>query len=106
MGYQLLKGIDFPWPIADIVHQHHERLDGSGYPQGLREKDIMMEAKIVAVADVVEEMASHRPYRPSLGIEAALKEIQTGAGRIYDDSVAQICIALFREKRFTFEASA
>ncbi len=105
MGYQLLKEIDFPWPIADIVHQHHERLDGSGYPQGLREKDIMMEAKIVAVADVVEAMASHRPYRPSLGIEAALKEIQTGAGRVYDASVAQICIALFREEGFTFEAS-
>lgn len=102
-GYELLKGIDFPWPIADIVHQHHERFDGTGYPNGLKGNNILKEARVIAVADVVEAMASHRPYRPSLGMEKALEEIERGAGRIYDASVVAACIDLFREDGFILE---
>jgi PAS domain S-box-containing protein len=86
-GYDILKGIEFPWDVAQIVLQHHERIDGSGYPQGLRGKDIIMEARILAVADVVEAMASHRPYRPSLGLEKALEEVSLKKGKIYDAHV-------------------
>ncbi len=96
-GYEILKEVDFPWPVADIAHQHHERFDGSGYPRGLKGEAILLEARIIAVADVVESMASHRPYRPSLGIEKALQEIERGAGTSYDPQVATICLRLFRE---------
>ena len=83
-GYEILKGIDFPWNIAQIVLQHHERIDGSGYPQSLCEEDILLEARILAVADVVEAMASHRPYRPSLGLEKAVEEVSSKKGKLYD----------------------
>ncbi|NLI42129.1 MAG: PAS domain-containing protein [Synergistaceae bacterium] len=96
-GYNLLKDIDFPWPVAEIVLQHHERLDGSGYPQGLKGKEILQEARIIAVADVVEAMASDRPYRKALGIETALKEIKRGRGTLYDEEAVDACLALFEE---------
>ncbi|MCJ7546002.1 MAG: PAS domain-containing protein [Deltaproteobacteria bacterium] len=99
-GYNVLKDIEFPWPVAQIVLQHHERLDGSGYPQGLKDGGIMLEARILAVADVVEAMASHRPYRPALGIEAALEEITKNRGVLYDPEVADICARLFIDKGF------
>lgn len=94
-GYDILKNVDFPWPIAMAVLQHHERLDGSGYPDGLKGNEIIIEARILGVADVVEAMASHRPYRPALGIEAALDEIQKKAGVLYDPDVVQACVAVF-----------
>ncbi len=103
-GYEILKGIEFPWPIAEIVYQHHERLDGSGYPRGLKDRDILLEARIMTVADVVESMASHRPYRATLGIEAALEEIVRGRGTEYDPVVVDACLRLFREKGFAFGA--
>jgi len=99
-GYNLLKEIEFPWPVAQIVLQHHERLDGSGYPQGLKNGGIMLEAKILAVADVVEAMASHRPYRPALGIEVALHEITMNKDILYDPDVADVCSRLFIDKGF------
>ncbi|KAF0164165.1 MAG: hypothetical protein FD157_2530 [Rhodocyclaceae bacterium] len=101
-GYDILKDVDFPWPIAQIVFQHHERLDGSGYPRGLQTNEILLEARIMAVADVVEAMASHRPYRPSLGIERALEEISANAGKYYDADAVRACILLLREKAFAF----
>jgi putative nucleotidyltransferase with HDIG domain len=100
---EILSSIDFPWPIAKIVVQHHERLDGSGYPNGLRNGEILTEARILAVADVVEAMWAHRPYRPSLGLEAALDEIARGRGWLYDRQAVDACIRLFRENRFSFE---
>ncbi len=100
VGYDILKEIDFPWPIAQMVLQHHERMDGSGYPQGLSGKDILMESRILAVADVVEAMASHRPYRVSLGIEKALEEISGNRGLFYDPVVVDACLRLFKEKGF------
>jgi PAS domain S-box-containing protein/putative nucleotidyltransferase with HDIG domain len=103
-SYEILKNISFPWPVAEICRQHHERLDGSGYPQGLKENDILLEAKIMAVADVVEAMASHRPYRPSLGIEKALEEITKNKGVLYDARIVEACVKLFSEKDFKFEA--
>jgi PAS domain S-box-containing protein len=96
-GYEMLKSVDFPWPIAEIVHQHHERLNKTGYPQGLDGNHILQEAKVIAVADVVEAMGSHRPYRPSLGIEEALKEIKKGSNLIYDERIVRACIELFDE---------
>ena len=102
-GYDILKGIDFPWPIAKIVLQHHERIDGSGYPSGLVGEDMLIEAKILAVADVVEAMVTDRPYRPALGPEVALGEIEQGAGRLYDDAAVQACLKLFRERGFKFD---
>lgn len=101
-GHEILKGIDFPWPIAQIVLQHHERLDGSGYPQGLKREALLPEAGILAVADVVEAMASHRPYRAALGIDAALDEISRNRGRSYDPGAVDACLTLFREKGFAF----
>jgi len=95
VGYDILKKIDFPWPISQIVYQHHERLDGSGYPRGLSGDDILLEARIIAVADVVEAMASHRPYRPALGIEIALKEIRKNRGQFFDPHVVDVCCELF-----------
>lgn len=102
VGYEIVKDIAFPWPVADMVHQHHERYDGSGYPQGLKGEEIVQEARILAVADVVEAMASHRPYRPSLPLEAALHEIETKAGVYYDPDVVQVCLDLFRSGRFSW----
>ena len=90
-GYDIVRSIDFPWPVNDIVLQHHERLDGSGYPQGLTGDRISYGAMIVAVADVVEAMSSHRPYRPALGVEAALDEIRKNRGRLYDPGVVDAC---------------
>lgn len=92
VGYDILKQVEFPWPLAEIVLQHHERLDGSGYPQGLERQDILIEAKIIAAADVVEAMSSHRPYRPALGFEAALAEISQNKGILYDAQVAEACL--------------
>lgn len=100
-GYDILKNIKFPWPIADIILQHHEKLDGSGYPQGLKGNQILLESKILTVADVVEAMSSHRPYRPALGIELALNEIKLGRGKTYGASVVDACLKLF-EKGFAF----
>lgn len=102
-GYNILKDIKFPWPVAKIVLQHHERMDGSGYPQGMKGEDILLEARILAVADVVEAMDSHRPYRPALGIEAALKEIEENKGRLYDPAAVDACVKLFREKNYKFK---
>jgi len=102
-GYDILKDVGLPCLVAEIVLQHHERLDGSGYPQGLKGDQILLEARIVSVADVVEATASHRPYRPAKGIDAALQEIEDNAGILYDRAVTGACVKLFREKRFTFE---
>lgn len=102
-GFDILKDIEFPWPIADIVVQHHERLNGSGYPKGLSGEEILLEAKILAVADVVEAMASHRPYRPAMGIEAALKQIEKNKGILHDSKVVEACVSLFCEQNFTFD---
>ncbi len=99
-GYDILKGIDFPWPIAEIVLQHHERLDGSGYPRGLVGDDILIAARIIGVADVVETMASHRPYRPSIGIDKALEEITQNKGVLYDPQVVDVCLEIFNTKGF------
>ncbi len=103
VGYDLLKTIDFPWPIAQIVYQHHERLNGSGYPQGLFSDEILIEAKIICVADVVEAMASHRPYRPARGVEAALDHIQVESGTLYDSQVVDTCLHLFSDNKFQFD---
>jgi len=99
-GYEMLKDVESPWPLAQIVHQHHERINGSGYPRNLKGDEILMEARIMAVADVVEAMASYRPYRPALGIEAALEEIEKNKRILYDDTVADTCLKLFREKGY------
>jgi PAS domain S-box-containing protein/putative nucleotidyltransferase with HDIG domain len=101
-GYEIMKGINFPWPIAQIIMQHHERLDGSGYPQGLKGEAILPEAKILAVADVVDAMTSRRPYRESLGVEAAMAEITQKKGRLYDPAAVDACVDLFRNKAFHF----
>lgn len=102
VGYDILKTVDFPWPIAKIVFQHHERLDGSGYPSGLSREDILLESRILSVADVVEAMASHRPYRPAIGIEKALEEISQKSGDFYDSDVVGSCVKLFKEKSYQF----
>ena len=101
-GYDILKGLDFPWPIADIIIQHHERMDGSGYPRGLSGDRISIEARIIGVADVVETMSSHRPYRPSMGIEKALEEITLNSGTLYDSQVVDACLNIFNGKGFLF----
>lgn len=101
-GYGILKDIKFPWPIAHMVIQHHERYDGSGYPNGLAKDETLLEARIISVADVVEAIASHRPYRPSLGIEMAFDEISKNAGIKYDPDITEICLKLFSEKKFNF----
>jgi len=103
-GYEILKTIDFPWSIAQIVLQHHERLDGSGYPAGFKDKEIMIEARILAVSDVIEAMASHRPYRAALGLDMALEEITRNRGKLYDPAVVDACIKLFREQGFNFSS--
>jgi PAS domain S-box-containing protein len=99
-SYEIIKDVDSPWPLADIVYQHHERIDGSGYPQGLKGENILIEARILAVADVVEAMMSYRPYRPALGLEIALAEIEHNAGILYDRKVAKACLKLFKEKGY------
>jgi PAS domain S-box-containing protein len=104
-GYEILKDIEFPWPIARMVLEHHERMDGSGYPRNLKGEEILIEARILAVADVVEAMASYRPYRPGLGIDVALAEIEKNRGIFYDDAVADACLRLFREKGFKLEGT-
>lgn len=103
-GYEILHTIDFPWPIAQIVLQHHERLDGSGYPQGLKGEQILLEARILNVADVVEAMSSHRPYRAGLGIDAALAEITLNKGKLFDPVIVDACVKLFREQGFNFSS--
>jgi PAS domain S-box-containing protein/putative nucleotidyltransferase with HDIG domain len=99
-GYDILREIEFPWPVAEIVLQHHERMDGSGYPKGLRGNGIMLEARIVAAADVVESISSHRPYRPARGLDTALDEIVRNSGTFYDSDVVTACVRLFREKNY------
>lgn len=102
-GYDIVKDIDFPWPIAKIILQHHEMLDGSGYPNGIGGREIILEARIIAVADVVDAIASRRPYRPALGIRSALDEIIRGSGVIYDQNVVRACLKIFQEKAYARE---
>jgi putative two-component system response regulator len=102
-GYDIIADIEFPWPIAQMVLQHHEKINGSGYPQGLSGEDILFEARIICVADVVEAMASHRPYRPALGIEKAMEEISKNSGILYDKKVVDACVRLFGESGFEFK---
>ncbi|MBN1473608.1 MAG: HD domain-containing protein [Syntrophaceae bacterium] len=102
VGYDILKEIDFPWPIAQAVLQHHERIDGSGYPEGLKNSDIILEARILAVADVVEAISSHRPYRPAFGLKEALSEIDRKQGILYDPVVVKSCLKLFQDKNYVF----
>jgi PAS domain S-box-containing protein/putative nucleotidyltransferase with HDIG domain len=106
IGHDIVKGIEFPWPVAQILLQHHERMDGSGYPQGLAGKEIILEARILAVADIVEAIASHRPYRPGRGAGDALEEIIHDKGLLYDPEVVDACLRVFYEKGFTFEQPA
>ena len=101
-GFEILKDLKLPWPIARIIYQHHERMDGSGYPQRLSGRDIILEARLIMVADVVESMMSHRPYRTALGQEAALAEIRAGSGTRYDPAVMDACTILFDEQQFSF----
>jgi putative two-component system response regulator len=103
VGFDILKDIDFPWPIAKTVHQHHERFDGSGYPLGLVKAEILMEARILSVADVVEAMASHRPYRAGLGIDKALAEITASKGKAFDPDVVDACLSLFHDQGYELE---
>ncbi len=102
VGYEILKKVDFPWPVSKVVLQHHERIDGSGYPDGLKRDKILHEARILSVADVVEAISSHRPYRPALGIDAALEEINKNSGILYDPDVVKACLRVFRSG-FTFD---
>jgi len=101
-AYEMLKAIDFPFPVAQIILQHHEKYDGSGYPQGIRGDEILLEARIITVADVVEAISSHRPYRPALGIRAALEEISLNSGSFYDPNVVEACLELFQTGDFHF----
>lgn len=103
LGHEILKTIDLPWPIAEIIHQHHERMDGSGYPLGLSGKDIIIEARILAVADTVEAITSHRPYRPAHGIDKALEEISLNKGKLYDPDAVDACLKLFSQQQFSFK---
>jgi len=103
LGYDILKTMDLPWPVAQIVHQHHERMNGSGYPSGLLAKDIILEARILSVADVVEAISSHRPYRPARGTDVALDEIWKNRDILYDATIVGACLKLFREQGFKFE---
>jgi PAS domain S-box-containing protein/putative nucleotidyltransferase with HDIG domain len=102
VGFDIIKDINFPWPVAQMIYQHHERLDGSGYPRGLKGDEIILEAQIIAVADVVEAVSSHRPYRPALGIEEGIKIIEAHKGDHFNPEIVDICIHLIREKRFDF----
>jgi putative nucleotidyltransferase with HDIG domain len=100
MGYRILKDISFPWPVARIAHEHHERLDGSGYPRGLKGEEMLLESMILALADTVEAIASHRPYRAALGLDFALKEISDHRGKRFHPGVVDACLRLFREKNY------
>ncbi|HHF51731.1 MAG TPA: HD-GYP domain-containing protein, partial [Candidatus Aminicenantes bacterium] len=102
VGADILKSIEFPWPVSDIVRQHHERMDGSGYPDGLSGEEILIEARILAVADVIEAMASHRPYRAALSLEDALNEIRRNKGILYDEKAAEAAIKVCSEEDFHF----
>jgi HD-GYP domain-containing protein (c-di-GMP phosphodiesterase class II) len=104
-GYDILKKIDFPWPLADIVLQHHERMDGSGYPNGLAGDAIMMEARILSVSDVFETIGSHRPYRPSLGLKKAMGELTGNSGTLYDSDVVAACLGLVEGNQFHFKST-
>lgn len=104
-GYRILKDIEFPWPVAEIIRQHHERIDGSGYPRGLRGEEILQETKIISIADVVEAMAFHRPYRAGFGMKHALGEIKRNKGRLYDSHAADICLELFEKSEFVWGKS-
>lgn len=104
-GYDIIKEVEFPWPIAEIVYQHHEKMDGSGYPRGLKGDEILLSARILIVANVMESMMSHRPYRPSLGQEAALSELKKYRGSWYDPKVVDACLRLFEEQRFEFDSA-
>lgn len=103
IGREIISGIDFPWEIEKMIAQHHERMDGTGYPEGLKGEEIIVESRIIAVSDVVEAISSHRPYRPALGIEAALEEIREGRGSKYDPQVVDLCVDLFEKGRFQWE---
>jgi HD-GYP domain-containing protein (c-di-GMP phosphodiesterase class II) len=103
VGHDILKEIEFLWPVAKIVLQHHERMDGSGYPKGIKGDEIMIESRILAVADVVEAIASNRPYRPAQGFDVAFNEISKNRGILYDADVVDACLRLFNEKGFKFE---
>jgi len=102
VGYDIVKNIQFIWPVAEMIRQHHERMDGSGYPRGLKGEDILLGARIIAVADVVEAMSMNRPYRVVLGLDAAIAEIKQGRGRLYDPAVVDACVAVLEEKKFSF----
>jgi putative two-component system response regulator len=102
-GYDIVKGVDFPWPIADMVVQHHERLDGSGYPQGIRDEDMLLESRILAVAEVIETMMVHHTYQPALDENAVLSELIRNRGILYDPQVVDACVVLYKEKKFRFE---
>jgi len=102
VGFDIVRNVEFPWPVAQTILQHHERLDGSGYPRGLKGEDIIQEARILAVADVVEAITSHRPYRAALGVDYALQEIESHRGTLYDPNAVDACLRLFREQRFSF----
>jgi putative nucleotidyltransferase with HDIG domain len=102
-GYEVLKTIDYPWPVAEIVYQHHENIDGTGYPRGLNGEDILIEAQIIRVADVVEAMSSHRPYRAALGLEAAIEELFIGRGKKYNQEAVDACVKIFKEGKFKFK---
>ncbi len=101
VGRDIIAGIQFPWPLAAMVHQHHERLDGSGYPQGLRGEQILPQSRLLAIADVIDAMSSRRPYREALGIEAALSEIERYSGQLYDPAAVNICLTLFNHRGLT-----
>lgn len=102
-GFDIVKKIDFQYPVAEIILQHHEREDGSGYPYGLKGKDIALEAKIISVADVVEAISSHRPYRPSPGVKAATDEITKNKGKLYELRLVDVCLKIINSKKFRFE---
>jgi HD-GYP domain-containing protein (c-di-GMP phosphodiesterase class II) len=101
-GYQILKDVQFPWPLAEVVRQHHEDFDGGGYPNGLSGEQILLEARILRVADSMEAMLSHRPFRRAYGLDYAIASLEANIGKLYDAQVADACIRLFREKNFSF----
>ena len=104
-SYEILREIEFQWPVAEMVYEHHERYDGTGYPRGLKGDEILPEARVMAVADVLEAMISHRPYRPAHELEAALEEVESGSGTLYDPEVCDACLRLFRERGYVLEHS-
>jgi len=101
-GYEMLSDIEFPWRIADMIRQHHEKLDGSGYPHGLKGDEILIEARVLTVADIVEAVSNHRPYRAALGVEVAMEIITQERGTKLDSDVVDACISLFKENEFCF----